>query len=148
MSQLSIFVGSVYGNAQHTAETLQAKLSEQGIDSQLFTEPTLDDFSQAKSILFVSSTTGDGEIPPNLEFFVYDLKDRFPLITGVPFAVAALGDSSYDHFCGAGDSIYDLLVELQGEPVADTLKIDAIETLEPEKELLAWFAEIQDKLVR
>ena len=70
------------------------------------------------------------------------------MLTGKPFAVAALGDSSYgDSFCGAGKQFQALLTELQADAVADMLEIDAMETLEPEKDVLEWVNTIKDKLV-
>ena len=139
MSKIGIFVGSVYGNAQHVAEEVNTMLSGQGIKSEVFTDPTLDNFKQVSSMLFISSTTGQGDIPPNLEFFVQDLRDQFPLMGQKPFAVAGLGDSSYgETYCGAGRQIFELLTELQGKPITELLEIDVCETLEPEVEVVAW----------
>ena len=101
MSKVGIFVGSVYGNAQHVAEDVNTMLSAQGLVSEVFTDPSLNDFKQVSSMLFISSTTGQGDIPPNLEFFVQDLREQFPLMEQKPFAVAGLGDSSYgETYCG------------------------------------------------
>lgn len=139
MSKIGIFVGSVYGNAQHVAEDVETMLGAQGRESQVFTDPTLDDFKQVSSMIFISSTTGQGDIPPNLEFFIQDLRDQFPLMEQKPFAVAGLGDSSYgETYCGAGRQIFELLTELQGKPITELLEIDACETLEPEVEVVAW----------
>lgn len=139
MSKIGIFVGSVYGNAQHVAEEVNTMLSAKGLSSEVFTDPTLDDFKQASSMIFISSTTGQGDVPPNLEFFVQDLRDQFPLMEQKPFAVVGLGDSSYgETYCGAGRQIFELLNELQGKPITKLLKIDACETLEPEAEVVAW----------
>ncbi|WP_293747894.1 flavodoxin domain-containing protein [uncultured Paraglaciecola sp.] len=139
MSKIGIFVGSVYGNAQHVAEDVETMLGAQGRESQVFTDPTLDDFKQVSSMIFISSTTGQGDIPPNLEFFIQDLRDQFPLMEQKPFAVAGLGDSSYgETYCGAGRQIFELLTELQGKPITVLLEIDACETLEPELEVVAW----------
>jgi len=139
MSKIGIFVGSVYGNAQHVAEEVNTMLSGQGIESEVFTDPTLDNFKQVSSMLFISSTTGQGDIPPNLEFFVQDLRDQFPSMGQKPFAVAGLGDSSYgETYCGAGRQIFELLTELQGKSITELLEIDVCETLEPEVEVVAW----------
>lgn len=139
MSKIGIFVGSVYGNAQHVAEEVNTMLSSQGLASQVFTDPTLNDFEEVSAVLFISSTTGQGDIPPNLEFFVQDLREQLPLMQQKPFAVAGLGDSSYgETYCGAGRQIFDLLIELQGKPIAELLEVDACETLEPETEVVAW----------
>ncbi|MGS2720286.1 flavodoxin [Paraglaciecola aestuariivivens] len=147
MSKVGIFVGSVYGNAQQVAEDVKALLDEQKVQSEVYTDPSIDDFKQAAAILVISSTTGQGDIPPNLEFFIHDLREQFPLMAQKPFAVAALGDSSYgDTYCGAGKQIFDLLSELQGQAITDVLLVDACETLEPEVEVLAWVKQWLPKL--
>jgi flavodoxin len=139
MSKIGIFVGSVYGNAQQVAEDVDGMIKEQGLESEVYTDPSLDEFKQVSSVLVISSTTGQGDIPPNLEFFIQDLRDQFPLMDQKPFAVVALGDSSYgETYCGAGRQIFELLTELQGKPITDLLEMDACETLEPEVEVLAW----------
>lgn len=143
MSKIGIFVGSVYGNAQHVAEEVSVVLSKHGMFSEVFTDPTLDDFKNASSMLFISSTTGQGDIPPNLEFFIQDLRDQFPLLEQKPFAVVGLGDSSYgETYCGAGRQIFELLTELQGKPITALLEVDACETLEPEVEVVAWLENV------
>lgn len=148
MAKLSIFVGSVYGNAQNVAEQLHDALSGKGIESEVFADASVDDFVSAEAILVVTSTTGQGDIPPNLEFTFDELKDQSPMLSGKPFAVAALGDSSYgDSYCGAGKHFYELLTELQGKAVAPMLEVDAIETLEPEKDVIDWFDSVQADLV-
>lgn len=148
MGSLTIIAGTVYGNAQHVAEQVEESLAEQGIDCSLESDPSVADFSDADALLIITSTTGQGDVPPNLEFVFSDLKDESPMLTGKPFAVAALGDSSYgDSFCGAGKQFQALLTELQADAVADMLEIDAMETLEPEKDVLEWVYTIKDKLV-
>lgn len=148
MVDIGIFVGSVYGNAQHVAEQVEEMIAGKGHSVEVFTDPKVEDFKQTKSVLFVSSTTGQGDIPPNLEFFVMDLRDTMPLMGQKPFAVAGLGDSSYgDSYCGAGKQIFETMLELQGTPVDDLLIVDAMETLEPETEVVPWIEKLLPKLV-
>lgn len=143
MSKVSIFYGSVYGNAQQLAEDVQAELQQMGIKAELLDEPVLDDVQMADELLFISSTTGQGDVPPNLEGLILDMESRFPLLDGRPFAVVGLGDSSYgDTYCGAGRHIFDLLEELQGAAKAPLFKVDACETLEPQEEVLPWIKQL------
>ena len=147
MATLKIFAGTVYGNAQHVAEQVEENLAEQGVDCELESDPSVSDFTDADAILLITSTTGQGDVPPNLEFVFSDLKDEFPLLKDKPFAVAALGDSSYgESFCGAGRQFNELLLELQGKAVADMLEVDALETLEPEAMVIEWVNGIKAKL--
>ena len=67
MVDIGIFVGSVYGNAQHVAEQVEEMIAGKGHSVEVFTDPKVEDFKQTKSVLIVSSTTGQGDIPPNLE---------------------------------------------------------------------------------
>jgi flavodoxin len=139
MRSVSIFAGSVYGNAQHVAEEVQTMLEAEGVNCEVFTDPSTDDFTDAESVLVITSTTGQGDIPPNLEFFHSELRDTFPLMDNKPFAVVALGDSSYgDSYCGGGKQFTELLTELQGNPVSDMFEVDAMETLSPEEVVVPW----------
>ena len=148
MATLTIIAGTVYGNAQHVAEQVEENLAQQGIDCVLESDPSVTDFTDADALLVITSTTGQGDVPPNLEFVFSDLKDESPMLTGKQFAVAALGDSSYgESFCGAGKQFQALLNELQATAVADLLEVDAMETLEPEKDVVEWVNSIKDKLI-
>jgi flavodoxin len=148
MVDLGIFVGSVYGNAQHVAEQVEELVAGKGHDVEVFDDPSIEQFQQCKAFLFISSTTGQGDIPPNLEGFIYDLRDKMPLLDGKPFAVAGLGDSSYgDTYCGAGRQIYEVLLELQGKPVSEFLEVDAMETLEPEADVVPWVEKLLPDLL-
>lgn len=147
MATVHIIVGSVYGNAQHVGEEAESYLAEQGVDCTLFTDPEVSDFVDADALLVISSTTGQGDVPPNLELVIDELRTQFPLLNQKPFAVAALGDSSYgDSFCGAGKQIFELLNELQGKAVSELLEVDALETFEPEKDVVEWVKGIQASL--
>ena len=147
MRSVSIFVGSVYGNAQHVAEEAKKMFESKGVECEIFSDPETSDFSDAESVVVITSSTGQGDVPPNLELFHSDLRDEFPLMNGKPFAVAALGDSSYgDSYCGAGRQFQELLEELQGKPVASMLEVDAIETLAAEEEIVPWLEGFVDAL--
>lgn len=148
MRSVSIFAGSVYGNAQHVAEEVQTMLADEGVTSEVFTDPSTSDFTEAESVLVITSTTGQGDIPPNLEYFHSELRDTFPLMADKPFAVVGLGDSSYgDSYCGGGKQFFALLSELQGSPVSAMFEVDAMETLAPEEDVVPWVKSIMGSLV-
>lgn len=140
MAKIALMVGSVYGGAQYVAEQALPLLTELGYEVALYEEPKLDEVLafDPKVWLVITSTTGQGDIPDNLLPFYLDVKNRFPLLTNKQFAVIALGDSSYDTFCGAGEQMRELLSEIQGSELAPMLRIDACETLEPESLALPW----------
>ena len=81
-------------------------------------------------------------MPPGLLPFYLDLRDQMPMQQGRPFGVIVLGDSSYgDTFCGAGDLMEEALLEVAARKVGETLRIDALETTEPEAVALPWVRE-------
>jgi MioC protein len=143
MTKIALIVGSVYGGAQYVAEQAEPLLASLGHEVALYEEASLDKVLgfEPDIWLVISSTTGQGDIPDNVFPFFSEVKNRFPLLTGKRFAVIALGDSSYDTFCSAGEQFRELLLEIQGLELAPMLRIDASETLEPESIALPWLTE-------
>ena len=138
MAQIDIVVGSVYGAAMLVAETLAAELARQGHKTALYEEARLEDIDPGRFLLLVSATTGQGDIPPNLQPFANDLAERAPWLKGLRYALVAMGDSSYDHFCGAGRRLDSQLQELGATAVVPRLELDATLHDEPERVALAW----------
>ena len=140
MTSIRILVGSVYGGALLTARAIQKELEGEGHHVTVLENPTLDDITSNNDPLLVcTSTTGQGELPANLLPFYLALRDQLPQQPGRPFGIIVLGDSSYgDTFCGAGDLMEEALYETAARKVGDTLRIDALETMEPEAEALPW----------
>ena len=138
MAQIDIVVGSVYGAAMLVAETLAAELARQGHKTALYEEARLEDIDPGRFLLLVSATTGQGDIPPNLQPFATDLAERAPWLKGLRYALVAMGDSSYDHFCGAGRRLDSQLQELGATAAVPRLELDATLHDEPERVALAW----------
>lgn len=140
MASIRILTGSVYGGALLTARKIKQEMEQEGHQVTVLENPALEDITDNNDALLIcTSTTGQGEVPPNLLPFYMALRDQLPQQPGRPFGVIVLGDSSYgDTFCGAGDLMEEALLETSARKVGDTLKIDALETLEPEAEALDW----------
>jgi len=143
MTDIKILVGSVYGGALMTARAIKQALAADGYSVSVLENPVLDDItSDATPLLVCTSTTGQGEIPGNLLPFYVALREQLPQQPGRPFGVIVLGDSSYgDTFCGAGELMEEALYETAARKVGETLRIDALETQEPESEALPWVRE-------
>ena len=138
MAQIAIIMGSVYGAAQQLAEVINKELHDAGHTTIYNDSALVSDVHDVDACLIITSTTGQGDLPSNLEAFYFGARDTMPLQHGKPFGVIALGDSSYSTFCGAGEKMEELFYELQGKAPVPMLKIDAIETLEPETQALPW----------
>ncbi|MEG0008280.1 MAG: flavodoxin [Aeromonas sp.] len=146
MAQIDILVGTVYGAAMLVAETLSDHLQANGHVCQIFEEAELSDIDASRFFLVITATTGQGDIPPNLEPFACALTDRAPYMKGWRYALIAMGDSSYEHFCGAGRRLDGLLQELAAEALVPRLEIDATVEDEPEVAALAWLKTWEYKL--
>ncbi|OEY65761.1 flavodoxin domain-containing protein [Marinobacter sp. X15-166B] len=131
MASIQILVGSVYGGALRSANAIKAALEQQGHNVQVLDKASLEDISSSACPLLVcSSTTGQGEIPPNLLPFYLSLREQLPQQPGRPFGVIVFGDSSFgDTFCGAGELLEEALLETGAHKVGDTLQVDALETV-------------------
>ncbi|MAD88123.1 MAG: flavodoxin [Pseudoalteromonas sp.] len=146
MASISIFVGSVYGNAQNLAEQVQTALSSSHQVS-LFESASIDDVKAAEVALFITSTTGSGDLPDNIEPLIMQLRNQSPMLTGKKAGVIALGDSSYgDTYCGAGKQVDALLQELNAEQTSPRLDVDACEYFEPWEVVEAWLTKWQKTL--
>lgn len=140
MAAIRILVGSVYGGALTTAREIRKTLESEGHTITVLEHPVLDEItSNSDALLVCTSTTGQGEVPPNLLPFYLSLREQLPQQPGRPFGIIVLGDSSYGAtFCGAGDLLEEALYETAARKVGDTLRIDALETAEPDQEVLPW----------
>jgi flavodoxin len=146
MASISIFVGSVYGNAQSLAEQVQTSLSSSHQVS-LFESASIDDVKAAEVALFITSTTGSGDLPDNIEPLIMQLRNQSPMLTGKKAGVIALGDSSYgDTYCGAGKQVDALLQELNAQQTAPRLDVDACQYFEPWEVVEAWLTKWQKTL--
>lgn len=140
MAKIGIFVGTVYGNALLVAEEAEPVLQQQGHDVKIFEDPTLADWQRYADdvALVITSTTGQGDFPDTLSGLFHDMQDKLGHQPTLRYGVVALGDSSYENFCGAGKRFDALLQEHQAKRVGEVLLVDATEDPEPESVTTPW----------
>lgn len=140
MKKVNLVFGTVYGNAQFVAETLEQELVNSGIKAKLWQPYEMAGFipPQDELLLLICSTTGQGDIPDDLQPWFFELKSLAPYLPELKYGVIALGDSSYDTFCGAGKQLDELFTELGAKRLGERLELDACETMEPEVEAKTW----------
>ena len=147
MADINCFVGSVYGAAEQLANELVAIAKERGHTLNVHAPGNLKDFHQSDVVLIITSTTGYGDIPAELESLFIVLQTDFPIIKNKRFAVIAMGDSSYvDTFCYAGKKFQALLTDMHGIELIDRLDIDAMANSEPLAQAKSWFDSLLDSL--
>ncbi|HXQ99477.1 MAG TPA: flavodoxin [Pseudomonas sp.] len=148
--KVAIVSGSVYGSAEEVARHAQQIIKDAGHEVLFNPRATLADLQAfaPEALLAVTSTTGLGELPDNLQPLYSQIRDVLPAAwRGLPGGVIALGDASYgDTFCGGGEQMRELFVELGIREVQDMLRLDASETVTPESDAEPWLAEFVGKL--
>ncbi|RNM04009.1 flavodoxin [Dickeya undicola] len=140
MAQVGIFVGTVYGNALLVAEEAESILKSHGHEVKIFEEPSVDDwlaYSQ-QTVLVVTSTTGQGQLPESIVPLYEALREKVGYQPDLHYGLIALGDSSYENFCGGGHQFDALLQEMGAKRVGELLEIDATEHPEPEVISCPW----------
>lgn len=102
---LAIFFGSQTGNAAGLAEKTAKYAVAYGLEPSVIDMDGYDQskFASHKRILIITSTWGEGEMPDNAEDLWNATSASNPSLAGVHYSVCAIGDSSYDEFCKAGE---------------------------------------------
>ena len=136
--RITVIAGSVFGAAHRVADDVVEQLERQ--DWQIERDELPDAAAIAADLpdflLVITSTTGVGELPEELVPFYNTLQEAPPRIAGTRYSVIVLGDSSYETFCGGGLAMDAALEDIGCQRVAGPLKIDAMETDEPEEAAL------------
>ncbi|UQS15822.1 flavodoxin [Pseudomonas sp. HS6] len=144
--KVAILSGSVYGTAEEVARHAQNLLKTAGFETFYNSRASLVDLQAfgPEALLAVTSTTGMGELPDNLQPLYSTIRDQLPAAwRGLPGAVIALGDASYgDTFCGGGEQMRELFGELGVNEVQDMLRIDASESVTPETDAEPWLEQL------
>lgn len=140
MAQVGIFVGTVYGNSLLVAEEAENILNAQGHEVKVFEEGMLDAWQLYRQyyVLVITSTTGQGDLPDSIAPLFHTIRDQLGYQPEPRYGLIALGDSSYDNFCGAGRAFDALLQEQGATRVGEMLEIDATEQPEPEVVSCPW----------
>jgi len=148
--KVAIVSGSVYGSAEEVARHAQQIIKDAGHEVLFNPRMNLADLQAfaPESFLAVTSTTGLGELPDNLQPLYSQIRDTLPAAwRGLPGAVIALGDASYgDTFCGGGEQMRELFMELGIREVQEMLRLDASETVTPESDAEPWLADFISNL--
>ncbi|WP_433563425.1 molybdopterin-dependent oxidoreductase [Nocardia sp. CA-151230] len=139
---VTVLWASQTGTAEELAAALATYLADSGFTPRLLDMDSAELSDLTGDVLVISSTFGDGGPPDNGADFWERLNDSAIRLTGMRYAVFALGDSSYDDFCGHGRKL-DELFEKRGA----TRLLPRVDS-EPDHEDLsaAWFDAVADGL--
>lgn len=125
--RIAVLYASQSGTAEGLARKLVKELKAQGHAPALsplvgYTPAALADETCA---LIVASTYGDGDAPDGVQPFYEQLcAERFPRMEKLHYAVFALGDKHYEHFCKFGKELDTKLESLGANRLADCVLCD------------------------
>lgn len=83
------------------------------------------DLQQSRNALFVVSTFGDGEAPDSARGFERTLLGRSLSLPDLNYAVLALGDRQYQHFCAFATRLHDWLAAHGGSLLFAPIEVDS-----------------------
>ncbi len=127
----SLKIAVLYASQSGTGETLARKLAKElkarGHVASLtslegYTPASL---AQERHAILIASTYGEGDPPDAVQPFFQQLcLEHFPRYQDLSFAVLALGDSSYEHFCKFGIDLDHKLAALGAIRICDRVDCD------------------------
>ncbi|MFC5865049.1 sulfite reductase flavoprotein subunit alpha [Acidicapsa dinghuensis] len=125
--RVAVLYGSQSGTAESMARKLAKELKAQGHAPAL---STLVGYTPAalateSCALILASTYGDGDAPDGVQPFYEQLcLEHFPCMDKLSYAVFALGDRHYEHFCKFGKDLDSKLASLGANRLADRVDCD------------------------
>lgn len=114
------------GTAERLAWQTAASLQAGGLGARVVPLATLDATALAKTprLLIVASTFGEGEPPDALRGFARRVLGAPAALQGLRYGLLALGDRSYEHYCGFGHALEHWLRHHGATPLFDTIDVD------------------------
>lgn len=142
---VTVLYGSQTGNSEGIAGKLVAALNSKGVAAELKDMGAYkpQQLKQEQTLCVVVSTHGEGDPPDNaMELHAFLHGKRAPKLEGTSFAVLALGDTSYEHFCKTGKDFDTRLGELGGTRLLDRVDCD----VDYEDKAEAWIVALAEKI--
>ncbi len=125
-SSVLVVYASQTGFAQQLAERSAENLRSTGLAVKLRAIGEVDSamLAGAGRALFVASTTGEGDPPDQALAFVRGAMAKPAELKDLRYAVLALGDREYEHFCGFGHQLDRWLRQHGAQALFDIVEVD------------------------
>jgi sulfite reductase (NADPH) flavoprotein alpha-component len=121
-----VVYASQTGSAEVLAQRSALLLATGGLAVRTACISSLDDarLRSASRILFIASTYGEGDAPDTAARFAGRLLASHIDLAHLHYAVLALGDRSYTHFCGFGRALDGWLTKAGATPLFERIDVD------------------------
>ncbi len=126
-AKLTILYATESGNAEALAGAARKSAARLGFAAKTvdMMDTSPEQIAGAENLLVIASTWGEGDPPQRAEGFLSALlAEGSPGLTGLRFAVLALGDRAYANFCETGRQIDARLEALGGTRIAPRIDCD------------------------
>jgi len=136
-----MIVGSEMGNAEMVGDVLKDELESRDHAVEVFAQGGLDEARLADRglVLMVTSTTGLGDVPQNVETLYEELVAERPDLSHIRYGLVGLGDRNYkDSYCGGPRKWDAILGELGATCVGEKLFLDATDNPAPDEDAAIW----------
>ncbi|MEC1647230.1 flavodoxin [Bacillus halotolerans] len=125
MGKILLVYATMSGNTEAMADLIEKGLQEAEAEVDRFEAMDIDDaelFNDYEHIILGTYTWGDGDLPD--EFL--DLAEEMEALdfTGKTCAVFGSGDTAYEYFCGAVDTLEEKIKERGAEIVLPSVKVE------------------------
>ncbi|MBK1699014.1 diflavin oxidoreductase [Rhodovibrio salinarum] len=124
---LQVLFASQTGTAESVAKKLAKAAKADGRPAQAvdIEDMDLDTLAQAERIAVIASTTGEGEAPDSAKGLIKALEQADSgALSGMSYAVLALGDSNYEQFCAFGRYLDETFQALGATPLVERVDVD------------------------
>ena len=141
--KIKLYYATILGTSQMVCEDILEAMGED-YDFSLsdIMHLSVDDLNQDAFFVFVSSTTGHGEMPESALDFVEEVRERKPNLSGLKFAIFGLGDQGYaDTFNMGSQRLLELLKEHGAIQIGERGIFDASSGEMPEDIAIPWLGE-------
>ncbi len=128
MEKLTVFFGTETGNCRDLAHKIQKAGPKREVAVEIvdLADCTAEVFSALDNpALVIISTWDDGAPPPDCVGFCESLEGSGDDLSGLSYAVLALGDEEYDEYCACGKQVDARLEALGGKRFFDRTDLGA-----------------------
>jgi MioC protein len=148
MTDIQILFGTESGNAELVADDIADTFGNAGTDARVVAMEDFDitGLADLGTVVVVTSTYGEGELPATTAPFAQVLLDDKPDLSALRFAAFGLGDSSYETYNNAIDILTKDLKSLGAHQLGETGRHDAVSGESFTDAAAAWAKTIVDQL--